>query len=139
MQTADAAIVAGLSRELGYPLTAELVTQRIALLGAQAAHQLYVVEHPLKGLIGWVHVYAVQPFQADQYAEIGGLVVATLSRRTGAGKALMRAAEVWASEHGYASMRLRSGMHRPEAHLFYAAIGYDALRESMMFRKMLLK
>ena len=139
MQAADAAIVAGLSSELGYPATAELITQRITLLSAQAAHQLLVAEHPLQGIVGWVHVYGMQPFQADQYAEIGGLVVGTLARRTGAGKALMRAAEAWASEHGYTSMRLRSGMHRPEAHLFNAAIGYNKVRESMMFRKMLLK
>ena len=139
MQAADAAIVAGLSSELGYPVTAELVTQSISLLSAQAAQQLFVAEHLQQGLVGWVHVYGVQPFQADQYAEIGGLVVGTLARRTGAGTALMRAAEAWASEHGYTSMRLRSGMHRPEAHLFYAALGYGNVRESMMFRKMLLK
>ena len=138
MQAVDAAIVAGLSSELGYPATADLITQRITLLSAQAAQKLFVAEHLQQGLVGWVHVYGVQPFQADQYAEIGGLVVDTLARRTGAGTALMHAAETWASEHGYSSMRLRSGMHRPEAHLFYAAIGYKKVRESMMFRKILL-
>ena len=81
----------------------------------------------------------MQSFQADCYAEIGGLVVGALVRRTGTGTALMRAAEAWAIEHGYTSMRLRSGMHRPEAHLFYAAIGYGKVRESMLFRKVLAK
>ena len=137
MHKSDAASVAELSAELGYPASAALITERIALLSDQAIHRLLVAEHTTHGAMGWVYVYGVQPFQADRYAEIGGLVVATRARRTGAGRALMQSAEAWAHEQGYASMRLRSGMHRPEAHLFYEAIGYGKVRESMLFRKVL--
>ena len=127
------------SGELGYPATPEFIRQRIALLNDHTVHQLFVAEHEKLGVVGWVHVVAVQSFQADCYAEIGGLVVGAMVRRAGTGTALMRAAEAWAIEHGYASMRLRSGMHRPEAHLFYEAIGYGKVRESMLFRKVLAK
>ena len=135
MHASDAAIVAELSAELGYPASAALITERIALLSDQTTHRLLVAELAPDSLIGWVYVYGVKSFQADRYAEIGGLVVGTRARRTGAGSGLMQAAEAWAHEQGYASMRLRSGMHRPEAHLFYAAIGYGKVRESMLFQK----
>ena len=138
IHASDAAIVAELSAELGYPASAALITERIALLRDQTTHRLLVAERVPNSVIGWVYVYGVQPFQADRYAEIGGLVVGTHARRTGAGRALMQSAEAWAHEQGYASMRLRSGMHRPEAHLFYEAIGYGKVRESMLFRKVLV-
>lgn len=137
MHTGDAVVVAELSMELGYPASAELIAQRITLLHDQTTHRLLVAAHAVHGVVGWVHVYGVQPFQADRYAEIGGLVVASHVRRSGAGLALMNAAEAWALAHSYASMRLRSGMHRPEAHRFYEAIGYGKVRESMLFRKAL--
>ena len=135
MHTDDAAVVAELSMDLGYPASAELIAQRITLLHDQTTDRLLVAAHAAHGVMGWVHVYGVQPFQADRYAEIGGLVVASRVRRSGAGLALMRAAEAWALAQSYASMRLRSGMHRPEAHLFYEAIGYGKVRESMLFQK----
>ena len=141
MLPSDAIIVAKLGSELGYDVSAALFAKRIALLCADALDNttsgLLVAEHEKLGMVGWVYVYSMQPLLTDRYAEIGGLVVGELARRIGAGTALMRAAEAWAAARGYGSMRLRSGMHRPEAHLFYEAIGYGAVRESMLFRKTL--
>ena len=144
MQPADATVAAALANELGYAITAELFAERFATLSHDAnavndctARRLFVAEHETLGVIGWVYVYSMQPLLTDRYAEIGGLVVATRARRIGAGAALMRAAEAWASEQGYSAMRLRSGLHRPEAHLFYVKIGYEKARESTQFRKVL--
>ncbi len=69
------------------------------------------------------------------FAEIGGLVVDTQARRQGIGRALMAQAEVWAKEHGFAEVRLRSGLHRADAHEFYQSVGYELAKTSHMFRK----
>lgn len=142
MHPTDAANVAELSAELGYPATTEQIALRLAEIGncvnESTTRGLFVADHDKLGVIGWIYVYSMQPFHADRYAEIGGLVVGAAVRRTGTGAALMRVAEAWADERGYLTMRLRSGMHRPDAHLFYAAIGYGKVRESMMFRKTLV-
>ena len=38
-------------------------------------------------------------------------------------------------EHGLAEVRLRSGLHRTDAHEFYKSIGYTLAKTSHMFRK----
>lgn len=141
MRPTDATIAAELGNELGYTVSTALFAERIALLcddvSDKTTYGLLVAEHEKLGIVGWVYIYSMQPLLTERYAEIGGLVVGTRARRTGAGAALMQAAEAWAIERGYATMRLRSGMHRPEAHLFYEKIGYAKVRESMMFQKTL--
>ena len=89
-------------------------------------------------LLGWVHVYGVHLLESPtSFAEIGGLVVHAAARRQGIGRRLMEAAEHWAGAHGYLDVRLRSGLHRTEAHAFYQAIGYQLAKTSHLFQKLL--
>jgi GNAT superfamily N-acetyltransferase len=55
-------------------------------------------------------------------------------RRQGIGAKLMKKAEDWAKENGYAEIRLRSGGQRKEAHEFYKAIGYENINWQQLFR-----
>lgn len=133
----DAGGVAALSAELGYPTAPELVRERLARIAETGTAACYaaVVDG---AVVGWSHVYAVFLVSSPAYAELGGLVVSTASRRRGIGRALVRAAEEWARSEGYYELRLRSGLHRDEAHRFYSAVGYELAKTSHMFRKQIL-
>ena len=135
MTVADAPAVAALSAQLGYPLTPAVIAERLLFVFQEPSHGCFVAE--TNGAVaGWVHVFGVFMLSSPQFfAEIGGLVVDTEARRQGIGRALMRQAEVWASEHGFAEVRLRSGLHRTDAHEFYQSLGYELAKTSHMFRK----
>ena len=135
MTTADAFAVASLSAQLGYPVSPATIAKRLELISQSADHGFYVAEAG-RGVTGWVHIYGVRLLESPQfYAEIGGLVVDTGARRQGIGRALMVQAEAWASEQGFAEVRLRSGLHRTDAHEFYQSIGYALTKTSHLFRK----
>jgi len=136
----DAKHIVKLSAQLGYEPTLEEVENRIVELAALPnKNGLFLCELPDTGeVIGWIHVYGVQLLESVAYAEIGGLVVNENSRRQGCGRLLVEAAEGWASERNYATLRLRSGQQRKEeAHKFYKSIGYEEARISTLFRKTL--
>lgn len=135
MTTADAPAAAALSTQLGYPLAAESIAERLASVFQEPAHGCFVAE--ANGAVaGWVHVFGVFLLASPQFfAEIGGLVVDTAARRQGVGWALMTQAETWAVQHGFAEVRLRSGLHRTDAHEFYRSIGYELAKTNHMFRK----
>lgn len=135
MTPADAPAVAALSAQLGYPLLPQMIVDRLTGLFQEPAHGCFVAE--VNGAVaGWVHVFGVFLLTSPQFfAEIGGLVVQTTARRQGIGRTLMAQAETWAREHGFAEVRLRSGLHRTDAHEFYRSIGYELAKTSHMFRK----
>lgn len=137
MTVADAPAAARLSAQLGYPILPSVIAERLASIFQEPAHGCFVAE--VKGaVVGWVHVFGVFMLTSPQFfAEIGGLVVDRGARRQGIGRALMAQAEVWAGEHGFAEVRLRSGLHRTDGHQFYQTIGYELAKTSHMFRKVL--
>ena len=137
MTDADALAVSLLSAQLSEQIPAAEITERLALLCSSGDHGCFVAAQD-GVVIGWVDVFRVHMLISPRFfAEIGGLVVDVNARRQGAGRALMAQAEAWAREHGYAEVRLRSGLHRTEAHEFYQSIGYQLTKTSHMFRKSL--
>jgi GNAT superfamily N-acetyltransferase len=131
----DAARVAELAGQLGYPSTPEQARIRLAALLADADHAVFVAELPETPVAGWVHVFLYHVLEADLRAEIGGLVVDAACRRRGVGFALMRRAEAWAAEKGCATVSLRSNVIREEAHAFYRSLGYSVIKTQHAFRK----
>ena len=135
MTAGDAPAVAGLSAQLGYPVSAETIAERFELISRSPGHRFFVAEASGE-VAGWVHVYGVRLLESPRFfAEIGGLVVDAKARRRGIGRSLMVAAERWASDNGYAEVRLRSGLHRTDAHQFYQSLGYELTKTSYLFRK----
>ncbi len=135
MQLADSIAVAALSSELGYPTDAGTVDHRFTRLLSRPDNAMFVsVDHSAK-ICGWLHAYGVLLLETDGYVEIGGIVVSSAKRRHGVGRALLAEAEEWASHQGYNEVRLRSGVHREDAHLFYLAVGYVQSKASYMFAR----
>ena len=134
MTRADAPAVASLCTQLGYDHTLPaLIVERLE--SSAHDHGCYVAEQD-GAVIGWVEIFGVHMLISPHFfAEIGGLVVDTGARRQGVGRALVSQAEAWAQARGYTEVRLRSGLHRAEAHQFYRSIGYELAKTSHMFRK----
>ena len=137
MTAADALAVSLLSAQLNEQVPAAEIGERLASIHFSASHGCYAAEQD--GIIlGWVEVFGVHMLISPRFfAEIGGLVVDVNARRQGVGRALIAQAEVWAAEQGYAEVRLRSGLHRTNAHEFYQSVGYTLTKTSHMFRKKL--
>jgi len=135
MTPADAAIVARLATQLGYPATPADIARRLAALLGSGDHGLFVAEDAGGAVAGWVHIHGRRLLEAEPFAEIGGLVVDEACRGQGAGRALMAEAERWAAEHGYAEVCVRSNVIRHEAHRFYQRLGYRPVKAQHIFRK----
>lgn len=137
MTAEDAPAVAALSEQLGYPTTVAKVRERLAFITCSPDNSFFAAESG-GAVIGWVHVYGVHLLESPRsFAEIGGLVVGAEFRRQGVGRALMEQAERWAQEHSYHEVRLRSGLHRTDAHQFYQAVGYTLTKTAHTFQKAL--
>jgi len=137
MTAEDADAVATLSGQLGYPMTPSRIQKRYKMIIHNPDNGLFVAERD--GIIlGWVHVLGVHYLESPRsFAEIGGLVVDAEFRRQQVGRLLMERAEAWAREQGYQEVRLRSGLHRTEAHQFYQAVGYTLTKTGHTFQKAL--
>lgn len=135
MTADDASDVAALSEQLGYPTTAEQVRARLEAISQSPDNVSFVAERD-GVVLGWVNVFGVHLLASPaSFAEVGGLVVDANERRQGIGRQLMAHAEAWAATHEYGHLRLRSGLHRTDAHRFYESIGYTLSKTSHLFRK----
>jgi GNAT superfamily N-acetyltransferase len=136
-QTEDAERIALLCHQLGYPTSREEVARRLRQILQKEHHALYVAEPSDGRVVGWVHVYVRPLVVAELQAEIGGLVVEQSYHRYGIGRLLMLQAEAWARGQGCRTVLLRSSVIRKGAHAFYERIGYDNIKTSLTFRKIL--
>jgi GNAT superfamily N-acetyltransferase len=75
-------------------------------------------------LAGWIAAERRLSLEAGERVEITGLVVDGSIRRGGVGRALVAAAEAWASEQGLDVVVVRSNVLRQASHPFYEGLGY---------------
>jgi len=134
MRATDAFAIASLMPSLGYEATEQEIVRRFTVLVERTDHEMLVAVLGT-GIVGMARVYGVRLMASDGYAEIGALVVADNHQRKGIGKQLIAASERWAAGQGYQRVRLRSGAHRTDAHLFYEAAGYSKSRASFAFER----
>lgn len=132
---ADAAAVATLSGELGYPATPGKIEER--LQSRPAGHITFVACDKGK-VVGWIDVAISHHLQSDPTGEIGGLVVASEYRSLGVGAALLEHAEQWIRDQGLSSVVVRSQVKREDAHRFYLREGYSRTKTSAVFSKSLI-
>src|SRR5579864_3997620 len=134
---ADAARIAELSAQLGYPATAQQIEARLMRLMPRSKHVLFVAEVPDGGVVGWIHASVANLVESDLRAEVNGLVVGEAHRSLGAGARLLEAAENWARRCGCRAVNLRSNVIRERAHKFYERQGYEHYKTQKAFRKTL--
>ncbi len=128
----DATGISLLLTDLGYPSSVPEVEDRLARLAGLSEHALFIAE--LDGeAAGLCQVQGIPNIAGDGYAEIHALVVAEAYQRRGIGRKLVARAGTWANATGYGRLRLRSGVHREDAHTFYVALGFAQAKASFAF------
>jgi ribosomal protein S18 acetylase RimI-like enzyme len=131
----DAAFLAKLSGELGYPTTTKEMENRFNKLLSTDDNCIYVAD--LDSVVGWIHVAVIQTLESSAYVEICGLVVADTFRGSGIGSKLVTKGEKWAQEHGFSKIRVRTNILRKETRKFYRKLGYQAQKTQEVFDKVI--
>ena len=131
-KSGDAADLAALSGELGYPATAAEIRSRLSRLKSAANDALFVAECDGE-VIGWLHISVSHLLEVPTRAEVNGLVVSERQRSKGAGARLLDAAEDWARGKKCVNMSVRSNVIRERAHAFYERHGYEHYKTQKAF------
>jgi len=137
-RSGDAARLAELATQLGYPSDEAALQSRLRQVQAEADAQVFVAVDRGERVLGWTHVAGRTSLEDAPCAELAGLIVADGARGAGVGARLLRAAEAWAREHGYAKLRVRSNVVREHAHRFYRREGYAERKRQVVFDKALV-
>ncbi|HKF16310.1 MAG TPA: GNAT family N-acetyltransferase [Candidatus Dormibacteraeota bacterium] len=119
----DAAVVAELLGQLGYPISAREALSRLSrpgarvILGEADGEALGLLELSLQ----------LQITHARPVARVTAMVVRDSARRRGVGRSLMERAAELARAEGCEGIELTSGLQpeREHAHRFYEALGYE--------------
>lgn len=132
----DASAIAELSHQLGYPTSGEQAESRLSAVLGSTEHAV-IVACVDGDLVGWIHVFLALRIESDQFAELGGFVVAETHRRRGIGRRLLATVEQWVVTHGVAMLRVRSRSDRTDARAFYENLGFSVTKEQHVFDKAL--
>ena len=136
-QPRDAARLAELAGQLGYPTTKKQMDARLKEVLRAKGGACFVAELAEEGVVGWVHASVTALLEVERRAEVNGLVVNERLRSRGAGWLLLEAAENWARKQGCKGMSVRSNVLRGRAHGFYLKHGYEHYKTQKAFRKVL--
>nr|WP_260697693.1 GNAT family N-acetyltransferase [Enterococcus mundtii] len=123
--------------ELGYEIPLSEMTKQLECILAQP--EIYVVdvyeEEGTKKVLGYVHAQKYETLLSPTLFNILALAVSSKVQYQGIGRRLMESVEKEGTERGYFGVRLNSGEHRNEAHLFYERIGYHSTKWQKQFLK----
>jgi len=139
-KSSDAAQIAELCGQLGYPAKTAEIAQRLRKIKPAHQHAVLVAESSERNkrkLIGWLHVSVSALLEVELRAEVNALVIASDERSRGTGALLLHAAEQWARSRRCKSMSVRSNVIRERAHQFYLRQGYEHYKTQKAFRKLL--
>jgi len=121
----DAAGVATLLGQLGYPASSEAAARRLRALEASGSDDVWVAERDgtILGLVA-IHVSGSLEYDGD-VAKVSAIVVDEAARRQGVGEQLMALAEGEARRRGCVLLFLTTAERRKDAHAFYRSLGFE--------------
>ncbi len=134
----DALRLAELLTQLGYPVAADEVRERLGYWLPDAMSRVLVAERD-GVVVGCASVHANPYFErTGRWLRIDSLVVDAAERGTGIGRALLAAADRMAGDWGCIAVEVTSSRARPGAHAFYARMGFrDVCEQSARFFRLL--
>jgi GNAT superfamily N-acetyltransferase len=122
---ADAARIAALFTDEGYPAAPSAIEARLARFQDDASQVL--VADADGTVIGFVAFHVIPRFEHDDVAvRVLALVVDAGARERGVGRRLLGEVERLAIELRAAFVEVTAGHHRPDARHLYESLGYDA-------------
>jgi GNAT superfamily N-acetyltransferase len=132
----DAAAVAGLLDELGYPSTPAEVGRRLEIRRSDAYSRVLLAIDDGR-IVGSMSIHAFPHLEHDgRTLRIESLVVTAGTRGTGAGRLLIEAAETLARSWDCGAIEVTSSRRREGAHAFYRRLGFtDVCDRSARFWK----
>ena len=130
----DAAEIARLAAEWGYPTPVEAMRVRLAALLSRPEHRVSVA-HEGTLLSGWIAVERRHTLESGERIEIVGLVVDARCRGQGVGRLLAADAEQWARQQGFSAVCVRSNVLREASHPFYERLGYVRRKTQYYYEK----
>ena len=130
----DAAAVADLATQLGYPTSPEQAEARLRDLETKPESAVLAAEAD-GVVIGWIQVVGAHRVDSEPYAEIAALVVDAARRGGGIGAELVAAADDWAVRHGFRTLRVRSNVVRERTHAFYERLGFTRTKSQVVFAR----
>lgn len=134
---ADAEALADLSTQLGYPVGADELGQRLTVVAGNDHAAVLVATDGSDRPLGWIHVELKRTLVAPLTAQVMGLVVDERARNGGMGRELLAAGEEWAASRGCRHMLVGTRVTREGAHRFYTREGYTLQKTSHFFEKAL--
>ena len=137
-QASDAAELARLAAELGYPVDAGTMARRLAAMDDNPRQRAWVLEGEGR-LRGWITAERRLSLESGERIEITGLVVDHSARRAGVGRGLVAATEAWANDQGIATLVVRSNVQREASHPFYEALGYLRQKSQHVYQRILAR
>lgn len=134
----DAPRLAELLTQLGYPVDADEVRERLRYWLPDAMSRVLVAERD-GVVVGCVSLHANPYFErTGRWLRIDSLVVDAAERGTGIGRVLLAAADRLAGDWGCIAVEVTSSRARPGAHAFYARMGFrDVCEQSARFFRLL--
>ena len=103
-----------------------------------SGHFCFVHEEDQTGkILGYVEAEVYESLYSDAGLNILGLAVFPSAQGHGIGRQLMERVEELAKSRHSAFIRLNSGSHRKEAHIFYEHIGYEGNKTQKRFLKIM--
>ena len=132
----DALHLAELITQLGYPATSNEISERLAYWLPDPMSIILVAEADER-VIGSLSLHAIPYLErTGRWARIESLVVHESARGTGAGRALIAAAEQTARRWNCLTLEVTSLRSRADAHAFYQHMGFsDVCDQSGRFLK----
>jgi GNAT superfamily N-acetyltransferase len=131
----DAAALAELSGQLGYPSSARETTDRLAPILDSDEHLVLTACDPGGSVVGWIHVFLARRVESDPFAELGGFVVTEQLRGRGIGRSLLNAAEDWVMRREIEKLRVRTRSTRRDAQAFYERLGFVESKQQNVYDK----
>ena len=121
----DAADIANLLTQLGYPASAADIPARLTRMRQNERADVWVgiADGKVAGVVT-AHVLSVINRQGD-VAQLTTLVVDARARRAGVGRALVLEVEAFARRNGCERLSVTTHLDRRDAHAFYEGMGFD--------------
>ena len=132
----DAAALARLSDQLGFPLDEEAARTRLRDALGGPDHALLVAESGGR-VVGLIELKRVRLVTARRQVEVVSLVVDPDERGRGVGTRLLEEADRWAEDLRCGKIRVRSRAIRGAAHSLYRRSGYEEIATELLFEKQL--